>query len=85
MFPVDWQDVKVSCLNEPSDSASCLSVNTVIEVAGALFLIVFCYTLTLVLSETFLTQVYLLSFCRCCCFFICTSALFIEVIKVIHR
>lgn len=66
MFPVDWQDVRVSCLNELSDGASSLSVHKVIKIAGAFFLLCFCQTLALVFRDTFLTQVYLLDFCQCC-------------------
>lgn len=68
MFPVDWQDVKASCLNEPSDGASSLSVHKVLEIAGALFLFGFHQTLALIFGETFITEVYLLGFCPCCGF-----------------
>lgn len=59
MFPVDWQDVRVSCLNEPSDCTSSLSVHRVLEIAGALF----CPKLlspTLTLSHSSLSALFLL-------------------------
>lgn len=62
MFPIDWQDVRVSCLNELRDGASSLGVHKVLEIAGALFLLGFCQTLALLCCDTFLTQVYLLGF-----------------------
>lgn len=62
MFPIDWQDVRVSCLNELSDVSS-LSVHKALQIAGALFLLGFCQTIALVFCDTFLTQVQLLGFC----------------------